>query len=1265
MVNKFFYLLLVLRLVFPVLARGQETSVPPVPPVTSAGEVSAGWKAWMNNDQQQVEQHFLKALEIDPRNIRAQIGLAFLYDLQRKLTPSWKYYESIIGSTDNYYPYIYAAWLLPLMRENYDSLDAGIIDLFKGMAEQADTAGILKAMACEQLGEFYQDTNRPDLSQQYYARLGAVRNWQVIGPFDNISASGFDNVFPPETEFNSTQTYSGKNGVPASWFEITKIRNDFWIDFRRYFAYEEAIYYANTFIFSPLKQKVQVRIGTSGSLKAFLNDELIIAYFDENNNDLDTYIVGTELQKGWNRLLIKCGYSEIDRCNFLLRITDPAGNPVSGLEVATSGKKYPRQPGVVSRMVENFAEAYFQQRIQENPDHVENYILLAQCYLRNDKAIEAELILKECLKYVPGCALVYYHLIEAYQRGEKADELAAATEKTYSLDAHIPRVVALKLNSYLHNEQYDYVDKMLAEINRLLPESDYYYEFLINYYLTRDEYDQLMEANSQARQRFPRNWTFIYYDAILNMRMLHNSKKALDILERYAQTHSTVSVLTTLADVYLQTGDISGWEKCYEKLFTIEPAAVGYYYKMGDIYFKSQRFDEAEQTIKSALEICPNNSIYMAFLGDLYRAKSDKQQAEKYYQQALVFNRTDYDTREKLRKLQGKPSIFDLFTHFNIDSLVDHAPEAHVYPDAKGVILLRNMDRVVYREGVSESLEELLVRVFNSRGIDDFKEFRLGYNPFIEGLTIEKAVVIKKDGSEIKADAEDNFVVFKSLEENDFIYLRWKIKNYYNGKLSEHFWDKFNFNGVYPIDLVRYALLIPEDFAFQYKAQNMDIEPKIQTTADGKLYVWQSRYEASIGHEQGMPGLDDIGKILYISSIKDWAYLVNWYQDLARTKTQSSYEIKSTVRNLLQGRENLSEQEKIKLIYDYITENIRYSSVSFRQSGLIPQKARDVLVNRIGDCKDTATLCIAMLREAGIQAEYVLVNTRDEGLNQNVLPSICFNHCIATVDTRDGPMYLDLTANNFPLGAVPEPDLQSFSLVIKEGVKKPQYISSKWILDREIRRNTRVELLEDNRAAVTSFCQSSGTPSAMVRYRYRQKGQPEREMILTEQLSRDFPNVTLKRLEFSSLDEMNQSVSYYFEYEVPQFVIETGSFKILPVPWRDKLFSNRAVSYEQRKYPYGYWPEADVFEEELEMKLPAGYQPVELMAEKRLECSVAEYELTFKYGNGMITARRHLQNKKMDILPAEYEEFKKFYNAVLVEDNKPILLQLQPQRDDR
>ena len=118
----------------------------------------------------------------------------------------------------------------------------------------------------------------------------------------------------------------------------------------------------------------------------------------------------------------------------------------------------------------------------------------------------------------------------------------------------------------------------------------------------------------------------------------------------------------------------------------------------------------------------------------------------------------------------------------------------------------------------------------------------------------------------------------------------------------------------------------------------------------------------------------------------------------------------------------MSDEDKVKAVYAFITENIRYSSVSFRQSGFVPQRARDVLVQRLGDCKDMATLCIAMLDEAGVRAHYVLVNTWDEGYNRHIPPGISFNHCIVGVDLKGGVQHIDLTAQNFPVGSIPPVD---------------------------------------------------------------------------------------------------------------------------------------------------------------------------------------------------------------------------------------------------
>jgi cytochrome c-type biogenesis protein CcmH/NrfG len=1219
--------------------------------------VAAAWKAWEKNGQSQVEQMFLAAVQADPKNARAHLGLSFLYAYQEKHKAAWLAFKNILQTEENIYPYIYSAWLTPKLRRSLNNPKAGAVELLQNLAKQADAAGILKAMANDVLGEHYQSKGDLNKSRQFYQNVNAIKDWMLIGPFENVSASGFENVYPPELAYDAAKTYPGKNGLPAKWFKIAATRNDGWIDHRRYFSYLQAVYYGNNFVYSPKKQPVQIRLGTSGSLKAFLNDELLIEYFDENNNDLDTYIVATELQEGWNRLLIKCGFSEINQCNFLVRVTDERGEAIPGLKIATEAQKYASRPGAPAKVVENFAEAFFQQKIKENPQHLENYLLLADCYLRNDKAIEAELALREAIKRSPQCALLYNAILEAYLRGEKYDEQATTVEKILALDKNCPSALKDKISKHLENEDFDQSEELIQRLAAVLPESETVYEQYIALYSKKKQIDKVIELNAKALKQYPANWGFAYLEAAIAIATTRKYDRAIEIIKNYLAEQQTTTALTNLADIYLQASDVGKWQETYQKALALDPAATGFYYRMATTYTTLQDYGNAEKAIKRALEICSTCSDYWAKLGEIYRIENKIEPSKQAYREALNCQSTNYEAREALRELEGKKSIFSQFAVTDVKTLIKNSPPAEDYPNDGGAILLHDAKHAIYERGAAESAEEVLVKVFSNAGIDAFKEYWIGYNSYLESLTIEKAVVIKKDGAEIEADVRDNHVVFKSLEKNDFIYLKWRLKKYYSGKLASHFWDTFYFNGFYPCLNVRYALLVPEGFKFQFKGQNMPAEPVKTTTADGVLYQWSATGVPAIEYEYGMPPLDDVGKVLHISSIANWEYLVEWYSDLARTKTRASYEIKEQVARLFDGKPNLSEEEKIEAIYHFITENIRYSSVPFRQSALTPQKARNVLVNKIGDCKDVATLCIAMLDAAGIKAHYVLVNTRNEGQNKNVLPSISFNHCLTGVETKAGVKYLDLTAYNYPFGSVPAPDVEGFSLLMKPGVKAPDYLPRHEFMSNNILRQTKITVRQDLGIAVNVHSRKIGAPGAWMRNDYRDLGQKEREKRLAESLSGDFPNVVLNKFDMENLDGLAPAVRYAYEYEVPNYVTETGQFLLLKMHWADGFGADQALSYDQRNFPYEIgWAYADSMIEEIEMALPAGYAPVDLPPSVKLTSAFADYAVNYSFAAGRLNAKRELVVKKTVVPPEAYAEFKKFYNSIVKEDARQILL---------
>lgn len=1226
------------------------------PSASSDSLVTRGWDLWNENKLSEIEQLFKHAIKTDPADLRAYFSLSYLYKLQGKNEASWEAFRSGMDRAPSPYPYLSAAWITEKFLHNADQEKSGIIELLTKVSKDQTASDKLQANALSRLGEYYEKKNKLSESKKYYDQLKTISDWRLIGPFDNTSASGFQNVFPPETEFNAVKKYSGKNEIPVKWFVFKTIRNDRWIDFTRYFGYDNAVYYANTFIHSDVKRSVQVRVGTSGSLKTFLNDQCIIAVRDENNNDMDTYIAETELQQGWNRVLIKCGYSEIANCNFMFRLTDVNGVPLNDIEISTDAKPYVPVSNAPVVSIENFAEKYFRLQIADHPDRIENYFLLSDVYLRNDKAVEGEALLKQVMAKLPNCSLVYEQLIEAYMRGEKRSEVSDLYEKLALLKPDLPSVIMFQYYQSMGNEDYDTAEKKIQTYAKLLPGNKQMYVMYIDFYSKKKQVDKLIEIVNEAYKNFPTEWIFVKIRAAIVLQTERNFAPALEVLKEYLDQEYTKDGVYAVAELYLRANDVKSFEKEFNKLFDLTPTSPGYYLQLAEVYIQLQQYPKAESAVRKAMDITPSNSTVLEKLGTILRMMGRNEEAKQAFREALLNQPTKYDSRENLRELESKPFIFTNFPSVDVRALIQTAPSAEKYPDDAAIYLLDDTKRVVYPEGASEYSREVVVKVFNSRGVDYFNEFWIGYNSYSENLIVERAVVIKKDGTEVKADIDRNNVVFKSLESGDIIHMKWRVKNFYNGNLSRHFWDQVNFNGFLPMANVRYSMIVPPGKHFSYRMQNSNMKPAIDTLSDGVRYSWKRENVPSLETEQNMPGSAEIGIVLYISSLPSWEYIVQWYSDLAREKTASSYEIREQVKELFTGKENADEMEKIRTIYNFITEKIRYSNVSFRQSAYIPQPARNVLVHKLGDCKDVATLCVAMLKEVGIRSYHVLVNTRNEGYNRNILPSIAFNHCIVAVETSGGLKYFDLTAYNYPAGSIPLMDQGAFALTIKPGVKEPFYLDQSMFMPRNLLRTQEITLGKENSAQFKKTSRRTGSSAGSYRETFRNLGKKDQEKELVRLLSDDYANVKLQSFEFKNLDSPDSSISINMVFTALNFVTKAAGMTIVKNLWTDKFTSFEALSDEQRDFAFYFYPGIDTLKETVTINLEPGMKPVDLVPSTVIKSVFGDYALTYTVGKGVITAQRELIYKKEIIQPEEYTAFKEFYNKVQLADEVNIVL---------
>ena len=74
-----------------------------------------------------------------------------------------------------------------------------------------------------------------------------------------------------------------------------------------------------------------------------------------------------------------------------------------------------------------------------------------------------------------------------------------------------------------------------------------------------------------------------------------------------------------------------------------------------------------------------------------------------------------------------------------------------------------------------------------------------------------------------------------------------------------------------------------------------------------------------------------------LTTFANWEEVARWYAELEKGRTEPSPEIRAKTQDLIQGR--TTELEKIQALYDYVSKNIRYVSLSFGARRYQPHSA--------------------------------------------------------------------------------------------------------------------------------------------------------------------------------------------------------------------------------------------------------------------------------------------------------------------------------------
>ena len=190
-------------------------------------------------------------------------------------------------------------------------------------------------------------------------------------------------------------------------------------------------------------------------------------------------------------------------------------------------------------------------------------------------------------------------------------------------------------------------------------------------------------------------------------------------------------------------------------------------------------------------------------------------------------------------------------------------------------------------------------------------------------------------------------------------------------EIPGQFWDEVPYP-VMPTKYARHTYIFPEDKPIEYKITKDSYKPLVAKKDHMVKFSFVFEETEFAEEEDLMPPPDEVNSNIYVSSIKDWKTVADWYRDLIFKNAIEESGI--TVKTLELTKDKSTQKAKAKAILEFIQDEFRYVAMNFGDHTVLPHHSDDVFRNRYGDCKDHVMILEALLRAKGIQSSPVLIN---------------------------------------------------------------------------------------------------------------------------------------------------------------------------------------------------------------------------------------------------------------------------------------------------
>ena len=1069
-------------------------------------------------------------------------------------------------------------------------------------------------------------------------RLGFIDTGYVIGPFDNEGGAGMEEVYDPETKFTPGGSMPGKLR-DVRWRPLPKEFTGIgWIPFNRLMYPEDKVAgYLAVAVTAGRKTTVRLALSFAESLRVWLNGSMVYEFLDKRDLGEEAESIPLHLRRGVNMLLFKVGGDGGSYFGLGARLTGlktlelPAGVEVSGdpqlLKQAAARNfpvrynlpeqsNLPHPARIAARRVETAKGAAAEVAALVTQARVLNMV---KNYDRQQHL--AEDALSRAAAMVPFPTLEMLLLLARITDEPKVR--TEALEDAYLLDPHDPTLVQRFVPELEKTGASQRAVHIVREAKLRHPDDGDLEMLYLDYMGGLTHAGQAYRRLKALHEAAPRNRRILRALIVVAER-LGFSHEVLRLRQQWAEWDGDGDNLEWLQQHHLSLYHAARSLAVTERLLQIEPYNIEHLRTKAEMLSGMGYEDQARDIFNRIQNIVPDNPWFLDAFARFESLHGKTEAAIALWKRELLVRPQDPELKERLAVLERRENYAKPYIEDAVALAAANPPPTD--PNIEAQVLLDQRIVKVFENGLSSTYRQLVYRVLNEQGRQNWRYVWQAYHGGRQEVQLKKARILRPGEGEISplpvnrfptgngGDTTYDMWVFAVTADNlavgDVVEVQMEMHDTGADNIfHDYYGDLVMARKQVPVHEFRYTLIAPTSRTMYYNSPVFCPRPAMEIKGPDTVYSWTGMDLPRIEAEPNMPGMAEIGDPLHVSTWKDWNAFMVWYRNLIKDQFSAGPRLRQKVQELTAGLD--TPRKKVEALYRYVSNEIKYIAIELGIHSFKPYQANEIYERGWGDCKDKATLLIAMLKEIGIPGELVLVRTRNLGYLAPTPASLAmFNHAIVYIPSLD--MYLDGTVRFHDVDTLPWQDQGAQVAIIEpEGVRLAEIPIQPAGANLQASGGT-LTMKSATEATLQWRTEYRGVWAGDARSQLQDKAR--QESIIEKMFNSMYPGSRLVKVTVGNIDDESKPVVIDSTVDMNNYIIQQGSRLLLPVSMTNVDYVSRFGSLSTRTMPL-------VLQFPFKLKgvksyrLPPGYGVTRLPEPRHLESDFGVFDLQCRPGD--------------------------------------------------